>query len=188
MKNAVLIFGESGCGKSSIKKAILKMRSEYNEVITSTTRPPRDGEVNGVDYNFRSEAEMADMIMADQMLECVSFRDWVYGTEKSAMTEDAINIGVWNPEGVETLNEFGDIICLNIYIGSKDKVRIMRSLNREENPDVEEILRRYQADKRDFDSVDVGFFVTIENNGEKSVDEIAEEIVAVIDRRLGRFV
>lgn len=188
MKNLVVLYGESSSGKSAIKREILKIRTDYNDVITSTTRPPREGEQNKVDYNFRGDMEIAAMIMEDKMVECVVFRDWVYGTERAALLDNEINIGVWNPEGVETLNNDGEMNCLNVYIHSTDKQRLLRSLNREENPDVDEIIRRFKTDKTDFDVIDVDFFSTIENDGTKTLEQLAIEVIAKIDRHLGRFV
>ena len=189
MKKIVLIYGESASGKSAIKRAIMRLRPDYNDVRTSTTRPIREGEVDGVDYNYYDDMTMASKIMADEMAECVSFRDWVYGTEYSALIDDKINIGVWNPEGVETLNDDDEIQCLNIYIYSSAKVRIIRSLNREVNPDVGEVVRRYATDLKDFEGFSPGFYhAVIHNDGSKSIDTLAKEVIEKIDRGLGKFV
>ena len=189
MKKIVAIYGESACGKSAIKKAIMRLRPDYNEVITSTTRPPREGEVDGIDYNYYSEQTMAEKIMKDEMAECVCFRDWVYGTEYSALEDKKINVGIWNPEGVETLNEDANLDCLNIHISSPAKVRIIRSLNREVDPDIEEIIRRYKTDLQDFELFSPGFYyAVIHNDNSKSIEDLAKEVIAKIDRGLGRFV
>lgn len=188
MKKLVLLYGKSASGKSAIKKAIMKLRPEYNEVITSCTRYMREGEKDGVDYFFYTEKQMADKICKGEMAECVVFNDWIYGTEYEKIIDDKINVGAWNPEGVETLNDDSNFECLNIFIDAPGKTRLIRSLNREENPDVNEIIRRYQADEKDFRYIEIENYVTINNNGSKSIQEMAEEVINYIDRYLGRIV
>lgn len=187
-KKLVLLYGKSASGKSSIKKEIMKLRPEYNEVITSSTRCMREGEKDGVDYFFYSEKQMADKICKGEMAECVVFNNWVYGTEYEKIADDKINIGAWNPEGVEILNDDGNFECLNIFINTPDKVRLLRSLNREENPNVDEIIRRYQADEKDFRVIDIENYITINNNGAEPIQEIAKEVINYIDRYLGKNV
>ena len=47
------IMGKAGSGKDTIAKELLNLRPEkFNRVVSATTRPPREGEVNGVDYHF----------------------------------------------------------------------------------------------------------------------------------------
>ena len=167
MKKIVIIVGKSGCGKSVIKKLLLSLNKEYSEVITSTTRPPREREVDGIDYHFYTGKEMRDKIFEDEMAECVIFRDWVYGTERAALKDDVINIGVWNLEGAATLNDEKEYDCLNIFVDCDDKTRLINSLNRDKSVDVGEVIRRYSADEKDFDSMDeqIPEYIRV-NNGE----------------------
>ena len=52
----LILIGESGSGKSTIEK-MLKENYDYRKIATYTTRSPRNGEINGVDYNFISPEE-----------------------------------------------------------------------------------------------------------------------------------
>ena len=83
------------------------------------------------------------------MLEAVCFNDWWYGTPISSLDKDKINIGVFNIDGLECLAETSFDI-LPIYIDVPDKIRLIRQLNREENPNCAEICRRFQTDDKDF--------------------------------------
>ena len=56
----------------------------------------------------------------------------------------------FNPEGVEILQSNPEIDIDVVYITARDKVRLMRQLQREDNPDCDEIVRRYGTDKKDF--------------------------------------
>ena len=175
------IMGQSGTGKSSLKKAIKNIRPEVHEVITCTTRGMREGEKDGVDYHFLDEATMAQKIFVGEMLECVVFNDWVYGTSIEALDKDKINIGVWNPEGAEILNQDNRVKCINILLETNPKLRLMRSLEREENPNVDEIIRRYKADQKDFSHIDFDYFI-LENNGEKTIEELANMALSIVDK------
>ena len=66
----VVISGPSGVGKDTIAKLIMEQeRQNFHFVVTATTRPPRKGEVNGLDYHFVTNNEFARMIEEDELLE-----------------------------------------------------------------------------------------------------------------------
>ena len=88
------------------------------------------------------------------MLEATSFRDWFYGTPIESLDKDKINIGVFNIEGIKCLVEDNRLEVYPILIDAPDKVRLLRSLNREEKPDCIEICRRFLADEKDFSEID----------------------------------
>lgn len=84
-KNKILIIsGPSGVGKSTICKRIFNNKN-LNLVpsISFTTRPIRNGEINGVDYNFVSVDEFKNMIVHDDLIEYIKFQDNYYGTSKN---------------------------------------------------------------------------------------------------------
>ena len=84
------------------------------------------------------------------MLETTNFNNWYYGTSIDSLSNDKINIGVFNPDGIMSLLEDDRIELEIYYITAKGKTRLIRQLNREENPDVDEIIRRYDADEIQF--------------------------------------
>ena len=66
-----------------------------------------------------------------------------------ALDKNKINIGVFNPEGIKNLQR-NDINLIVYRIVAPAKTRLLRQLNREENPDVDEIIRRFHTDNLDF--------------------------------------
>lgn len=144
----IALIGKAGAGKDFLLQKVLAAHPEYHEIISHTTRPPREGEVNGKNYYFVTEEEFA----ATPMLEEVTFRDWHYGTSLNAFDPAAINIGVFNPDGLRKLAQYENITLYPFYVFASDRLRLQRQLNREGNPDVEEIVRRFQADVVDFGS------------------------------------
>lgn len=152
----IALVGKSGSGKDTILKEMQRMTSPHSlhTVISYTTRPPREGEIDGVDYNFVSIEEMTKMILSDEVIEASIFRDWCYGTSLASLDNKKINIGVFNMDGISSLMECKSQINLRVYyIIAKGKTRIIRQLLREEDPDIEEIFRRYITDEDDFEEM-----------------------------------
>ena len=65
----IVISGPSGVGKDSVLQAMKKRDLPLHFVVTATSRPPRTGEVNGVDYFFVSESAFEQMIADNELLE-----------------------------------------------------------------------------------------------------------------------
>ena len=154
----VAIIGPAGAGKDSLARDIeryLDKAIDYHLIISLTTRPKRDYEVEGEDYYF------VDNFNNYQMLETSSFNGWHYGTALNNLRPDVINIGVFNPEGVRSLMKHPEVEVIPILIKASDKVRLIRQLNRESEPNIEEIFRRWKADKEDFSKLGFDYFEVI---------------------------
>ncbi len=74
----IVISGPSGVGKDTIARRVIETNPEaFYFVVTATTRPPRHGEVEGVDYIFLSSDEFAEMIENNELLEyAVVYNDY----------------------------------------------------------------------------------------------------------------
>ena len=149
------LFGKSAAGKDSIQDWIITNYPKLtNKIISCTTRPPRSGEQDGVNYFFLSDEEFATKVLDGSMLEATSFREWFYGTSLDQLDPEKINVGVFNITGVECILEDSRLEVQPVWIHASDKARLRRSLDREENPDCKEICRRFLADEKDFDEMD----------------------------------
>ena len=87
-----VISGPSGAGKSTITKLIVKREKTLFLSVSSTTRTPRSGEVNGVDYYFMSKDEFQKRIEKDEFVEYALVHGNYYGTLKSEI-ENKLNEG-----------------------------------------------------------------------------------------------
>ena len=58
----IVVSGPSGCGKSTVDNLLIKKRKNIIMSVSDTTRPPRNGEVNGKDYNFITAKEFENNI------------------------------------------------------------------------------------------------------------------------------
>ena len=151
MYKIIALCGKSGAGKDSLMMAIFSHLEKYlNPIVSHTTRPKREKEIADKSYHFVSEDEFLTLIDENKMLETTNFNNWYYGTSIDSLSNDKINIGVFNPDGIMSLLEDDRIELEIYYITAKGKTRLIRQLNREENPDVDEIIRRYDADEIQF--------------------------------------
>ena len=149
MYKIVALIGKSGSGKDRILRELCS-DGHYHEIISNTTRPIRENEVDGVNYHYLTNEEFARKKANGEMLETADFRDWAYCNSYDNLNENKVNIGVYNPTGYISLLENNNVEVLGIMIKCSDKERVLRQLNREEHPDVDEIIRRYSTDKVDF--------------------------------------
>lgn len=93
MHGAILVLsGPSGAGKSTIINHASEKIGSYYFSISTTTRPPREGEVDGVDYYFVSHNEFEEDIKAGNFLEYATVHDNYYGTSLKPVNQ-ALNNG-----------------------------------------------------------------------------------------------
>lgn len=81
----IVVSAPSGCGKSTILKRLMERRENLRFSVSATTRAPRPGERDGVDYFFVSRAEFRQMILHDAFLEYAEYVGNFYGTPRAAV-------------------------------------------------------------------------------------------------------
>ena len=88
----LVIAAPSGAGKSSITRALLKLEPELTLSVSVTTRAPRPGERDGLDYLFRSQSEFEALAASGGLLESARVFGRSYGTPR-APVEEALAAG-----------------------------------------------------------------------------------------------
>ncbi len=83
----IVISAPSGGGKTTVCQQLLARHPEMTRAVTCTTRPPRDGEVNGRDYHFIDSGEFSRRVQAGSFLEHARVFDQSYGTPKSEVLD-----------------------------------------------------------------------------------------------------
>lgn len=89
----IVLSGPSGVGKSTVIAELFARRSNLYFSVSFTTRQPRPGEVDGVNYNFVSREEFQRMIAANELLEYAEYVENYYGTSLKAI-QDRLDAGV----------------------------------------------------------------------------------------------
>lgn len=92
MGKLFVISGSSGVGKGTVIKEFLKKHPDFKLSVSCTTRTPREGEVDGINYFFLTRDEFKQCIERDEFLEWAEFSGNMYGTQK-AYVERKLNEG-----------------------------------------------------------------------------------------------
>lgn len=155
------IFGKSSSGKDTIYRRLLKMHPDsLRSVVLYTTRPKREGEKEGITYNYLSEEGYEDLKQRGLIIEERSYNTihgiWRYFTVKDDQIDleknDYLITGVLESY-VSTRNYFGKDRVMPVYIEVEDGERLTRALNREKKPGnrkYAEMCRRFLTDTEDF--------------------------------------
>jgi guanylate kinase len=79
----LILSSPSGGGKTTIARALLQLRSDVGYSVSCTTRQPREGEIDGVDYHFVSDGQFAASRAGGEFAECAEVHGRMYGTLRS---------------------------------------------------------------------------------------------------------
>ena len=90
----IVVSGPSGCGKSTVDNLLIKKRKNIIMSVSDTTRPPRNGEVNGKDYNFITAKEFENNIKNDKYLEYAKVHDNKYYGTPSKFVNNKLKEGI----------------------------------------------------------------------------------------------
>ena len=145
-KGAILILsGPSGCGKSTLLKEVYKDISDYYFSISTTTRAPRVGEVNGVDYFFVTIEEFEKDIENDNFLEYAKVHDNYYGTSltpiNKALEEGKLVIFDIDVQGHEIVRNKLDSIVTSVFI-TTPSLKVLEERLNARNTDSSDIIEK----------------------------------------------
>ena len=92
-KYLFVVSGPSGTGKDTVVAALLKKHPEIQHTVSATTRAPREGEKDGINYHFMSVADFEDHLAHDQIVEHTKYCENYYGTLRSEI-EGRMKLGI----------------------------------------------------------------------------------------------
>lgn len=156
-----IIMGKSATGKDTIFARLIKDKElGLTRIVPYTTRPIRAGEIDGEEYHFVDEGQLADFIREGKVIERRRYNtvhgEWNYFTVDD--NEDVRSghnfIMITTLEAYNKLKQYYGADCVvPIYIETEDYERLRRAMDREsrqEKPSYDEVCRRYLADEQDF--------------------------------------
>ena len=163
---------------------------ELKPITLLTTRPPRQGEVNGREYYFISQNQMDDLDRNNKLVERRDYETiagiWSYATGANEFNLEQFSYlvaGTWVMYQ-KYLNYFGPEVLVPCYFELDDGTRLERALRREKETETRnylEMCRRYLADAQDFtqEKIDLYHPFPIDNNGieENTMEQIENILV-----------
>ena len=176
-KGAILILsGPSGCGKSTLLKEVYKEINDYYFSISTTTRSPRDGEVNGVDYFFVSKEEFEEDIKNDDFLEYALVHGNYYGTSlkpiNKALEEKKLVIFDIDVQGHEIVRDKLDSIITSVFITTPSLSLLEQRLNSRNTDSKEVIENRIKNAKIEVEHFQKYDYLIINDNLEVAAKEL----------------
>ena len=139
----LIICGKSGSGKDYLVDHLTSCN--YDRNVSVTTRPPRTGEKDGIDYHFLSDKEYDEKEMAGEFFSSLTFNNWKYGTLLSEWRTKKVFI--MTPSGINNLSKEERVSSYVIYLDISSEVRLCRLAKRQCADNVD---RRMKADEMDF--------------------------------------
>lgn len=148
----IVLLGKSNSGKNIIRSKLADLG--YAPITTYTSRPMREGEIQGKTYHFISNEAFLQKVKDGFFIEYISYKvesgeTWYYGSsfESVKKTKDK-SVIILTPEGYRALKKYLPYETTGFYLNVSDTTILKRQIERKDNP--EEAKRRFEADKVDF--------------------------------------
>ncbi len=181
----IALLGYSGSGKDSVAR-VLEKKYGYKFVVSTTSRPMRSGESDGVQYHFITDEEFQQLKDNNQLIEYRYYDTyengkparWHYG-----ITKDEIDLEKYNHVAVVDLPGLKDLIknfgnrVISIFLDANEPERKLRAMARDKNFEDMEWQRRNEDDKKVF--TDIYFkvdFVVVNYDFGKCIAEVISNI------------
>lgn len=176
-KKFVALVGASATGKSTVER-ILQEDYGHNRCVSITTRPMRDYERDGVDYHFLTVADIDQLEQEGLLAERTCFNGWHYGLTVAEIEEGGVV--VIEPNGLrQIIEKVGRENVFVVYLTYPDKERLIRSLVARNDNDVDEVIRRFQADKKDMQGMEDVADIIIRNEDSHKTAKMIHAIVNI---------
>lgn len=188
MKKIIVLLGASATGKDTVVKHISEKYS-IPIAVSYTTRPMRSNETQGVEYYFISDDEMHEKFKNGEVIEHTSYYiqsedvSYTYANVTSEFEKGDYILTILNPHGLYQFKQslYKDNL-VSIMLNCDDRVRLIRSLNRDENVNVKEVLDRAIRDELDF--IERRPKTDYETDTNKPLKEVFDDIDKIIENIL----
>lgn len=183
----VVISGPSGVGKDSVIQRLEERGYDFHFVVTATSRAPRAGEVDGVDYFFISENAFKAMIRDGELLE----HALVYGQYKGVpkqQVRDALSRGLdvimrLDVQGAQTVKQIAPDAVL-IFLSAASEDELCARLQRRGTETLEQLEIRMQLAREELGVLKEFDYVVI--NHECALDAAVDQVLCIIQAEHSR--
>ena len=171
----VVLAAPSGTGKTTIAHRLVEGTGEFVFSVSATTRPPRKGERNGMDYEFLGHPEFASMIERNELAEWADVHGNLYGTPQRNFDEAAergehlvLDVDV---QGARQIRESVEDALLVFVIPPSAEVLVSRLTKRGTEED-REVARRLRAARQELARVRYFDHVVVNDDLDRAVEEV----------------
>ena len=182
----IVVSGPSGAGKSTVISRVMQRRHDLCFSVSATTRDPRPGEVNGVDYFFVSWDEFDRMIGEDELLEHAEYVGNCYGTPRAyvaAKQREGMNVLLdIEVQGARQVRERVPE-AIKIFVIPPTLQVLEQRLRGRGTETEEQIQRRLARARGEYREADFYDYVVINDN----LETAANELNAIITAELCRY-
>ncbi|KAL4440067.1 hypothetical protein ABPG75_003068 [Micractinium tetrahymenae] len=184
--SALVIVGPSGVGKGTLINRLMESDPRFGFSCSHTTRPPREGEVNGVHYHFTTHEAFESGIQAGKFLEYAHVHKNIYGTSVQAVQDVAdsgrccvLDIDV---QGARQVRKSG-LKAVFVFIAPPSLEELEHRLRGRATDSEEQITTRLRNAQEELESVkEAGLYDYVVVNGE--LDEAYRQLSAIAQRAL----
>lgn len=171
----VILSAPSGCGKDTVFQELKKKRKDIVESISATTRKPRDGEIDGVNYYFKSDSDFQMMIVNDELLEYARYNNCYYGTpvcgvEKS-IEDGKICFLIIDVQGAQSIMKLRPD-AITIFLLPPNLEELENRLTGRCTNDTDDIRNRMEIAKREIEIAPLYKYNVVNDDLQRCVDEI----------------
>lgn len=176
----IVLSGPSGVGKGTVRKALFELEGhDLVYSISMTTRPPREGEIDGEDYYFVSKEEFEERIKNDAFLEWAQFVGHYYGTPKDKIEEKLkegkeVVLEIEVQGALQVREKMSDAVF--IFIAPPNKEALYRRLLRRGTESNEVIQKRMDKAEREFPLAHKYDYIVVNDE----VTNAADRVLAII--------
>jgi len=184
----IVISGPSGSGKSTVIQALLAKKKALKKSVSVTTRQPRQGERDGVDYYFKTLLEYQQMIADGAFLETAEVYTHFYGTPRDKIIE-------FVEKGADVIGELDTMGARQVKKSFPESVRIFimppsftvlhERLSGRGTEDEEGLRRRIESARKELSEYHTYDYLVINDDLNKARDEILH-IIAAEKNRISR--
>lgn len=175
----IVVSGFSGAGKGTLMKRIMEKYDNYALSISATTRAPREGEVDGREYFFKSVDEFEKMIAQEELIEYAKYVSNYYGTPKAYIMEQLkagkdVILEIEIQGALKVREKFPDTLLLFVTPPSAKELEHRLTMRGTETPDV--IASRMARACEEAEFMDHYDYLVINDDLERCVEELHELI------------
>ncbi|MCK5052796.1 MAG: guanylate kinase [Anaerolineales bacterium] len=177
----IVISGPSGVGKDTVLQHMKELKLPFHFVVTATSRPKREGEVEGVDYFFVSPDEFLGMVERDELLEHALVYNEYKGIPRRQV-QDAFASGRdvvmrLDVQGAETIRQLYPEALL-IFLSTQTEEELIARLKARRTESKEMLQLRIDTAREELYKVDLFDYYVVNADGQ--LDETVDAIVAII--------